>query len=58
MSWTNGDRIVYEKEVVGGDFSSIESFTFDYPASKKDYYAPVVAHLNSTFNTPEINEGH
>ncbi|MCT8977875.1 hypothetical protein N4T77_14845 [Clostridium sp. CX1] len=56
VSWVEGDRIVYEKCVVGN--GSINSFIFKYPVSKKDYYDSVVSHLNSSFNTPGINDYH
>lgn len=56
VSWVEGDKIVYEKRVIGSGSSN--TFIIKYPISKKDYYDPIISHLNSTFNTPGIGEGH
>jgi serine/threonine-protein kinase len=54
VSWADGDSIFYEKDVIGA--GSINSFTFKYPAAQKDYYSPIVSHLDSSFKTPFIDD--
>lgn len=55
-SWAEGDRIVYEKCIVGS--GSINTFVIEYPVNQKEIYDPVVEHLNASFKTPSINESH
>lgn len=55
-SWTSGDTVSYEKNVVGK--GSINTFVFSYPASQKDFYAPVIEHLNESFQTPGTDAFH
>ncbi|MGV8983893.1 hypothetical protein [Clostridium sp.] len=56
VSWLEGDKIVYEKRVVGN--GSINTFIIKYPSNQNDYYSPIISHLNSTFDTPQIDTGH
>lgn len=56
VSWLEGDKIVYEKRVVGS--GSINTFIIKYPSIQNDYYSPIISHLNSTFDTPQIDTGH
>lgn len=56
VSWTEGDRIVYEKCVVGS--GSENTFVIKYPSSQKEIYSPLVDHLYSTFKTPSVSESH
>lgn len=55
-SWIEGDRIVYHKSVVGSGSSN--TFTFEYPVSKKEYYDPIVTRINSSFKTPGVSSSH
>ena len=36
VSWTEGNKIVYEKRVVGS--GSVNTFVLKYPLNKKNYY--------------------
>lgn len=56
VTWVEGDKIVYEKRVIGSGSSN--TFIIKYSISNKDYYDSIISHLNSTFNTPGIGEGH
>jgi len=55
-SWVDGNNIVYQKTVVGS--GSEDTFIIKYPISQKEYYDPIVSHLNSSFKTPAINLSH
>ncbi|MBL4934272.1 DUF5050 domain-containing protein [Clostridium sp. YIM B02515] len=56
VSWIEGDKIVYQKTVVGN--GSINTFIIKYPLSQKDSYNSIVSHVNSTFKTPGIDSAH
>lgn len=56
LSWTEGNKIVYEKEVVGT--GSMNTFILEYPINQKDMYAPIVERLNKSFKTPSLGEAH
>ena len=56
VSWMEGDKIVYEKGVVGKGSSN--SFVIKYPLTQKKAYDSIVSHLNSTFKTPSIVLNH
>jgi len=56
VSWMEGDKIVYEKGVVGKGSSN--SFVIKYPLTQKKAYDSIVSHLNSTFKTPLIATNH
>lgn len=56
LSWVEGNKIVYAKYVVGP--GSINTYVFEYPASKKDSYQEVMSKLNSSFKTPSIHQMH
>lgn len=53
VSWGDGDKIVYEKEVVGRKV--INRFIIKYPLSEKKKYDTIITHLNSSFKTPAID---
>ena len=56
VSWIDGDKIVYEKEVVGK--GSINTFIIKYPLAQKSSYDSIISQLNSTFKTPSIDTSH
>jgi tetratricopeptide (TPR) repeat protein len=56
VSWLEGDKIVYEKSVVGS--GSMNTFIIKYPSKQKDYYNSIVSQLNSSFKTPGIELAH
>jgi len=56
VSWIEGDKIVYEKMVVGS--GSNNTFVIKYPSSQKEIYDEIITHLNSSFKTPSIDTGH
>lgn len=55
-SWTEGEDILYTKEVVGT--GSVNTFIIKYPILKKEYYDPVISRLLGSFKTPGISEAH
>lgn len=56
VSWIEGDKIVYQKSIVGK--GSTNTFIFKYPSNKKSYYDSIIEHLIFSFKTPEINSAH
>lgn len=56
LSWIEGNKIVYEKQVVGT--GSINTFVIKYPLNQNKYYDPIVAHLDASFKTPGIKDCH
>lgn len=56
VSWIEGDNILYEKVIVGT--GSMNTLLIKYPTSQKDYFNPIVSHLEDTFKTPGIGSAH
>lgn len=56
LSWTEGDRIGYQKTVVGS--KSVNEFTLEYPSARKAAFDPVIRHILGSFQTPEIDRFH
>jgi hypothetical protein len=56
VSWTEGDKIYYQKSIVGA--GSIDTFLIKYPIKLKDAYDSIVTHLNLSFKTPLIDISH
>ena len=56
ISYTEGDKVVYQKTVVGK--GSMDTFVFKYPINQKDKYSKVVEELNKSFKTYALDEGH
>ncbi|MBX4271864.1 hypothetical protein [Clostridium estertheticum] len=56
ISYTEGDKVVYQKTVVGK--GSMDTFILKYPINQNDKYSKVVEELNKSFKTPSIDECH
>lgn len=56
VSWTSGDKITYERGVVGK--RSINEYTLTYPASRKSEFDSIIETINKSFKTPGIDEYH
>jgi hypothetical protein len=56
LSWIEGNKIVYERCVVGS--GSENSIYFKYPVKQKAYYSGILSHIIASFKTPGIEESH
>ena len=56
ISYVEGDKIIYQKKVVGK--GSINTFIFKFPANEKDKYTKVVEKLEKSFKAPSTNISH
>lgn len=56
VSWIEGDKIAYQKSVVGN--GSINTFIIKYPSNQNDYYSSIISQLNSSLKTPAIESVH
>jgi len=56
ISYIEGDKIVYQKKVVGK--SSTNTFIFKFPSNEKDKYTKVVDTLEKSFKTSSTDKSH
>ncbi|MCB2294432.1 hypothetical protein LGK95_13025 [Clostridium algoriphilum] len=56
ISYIEGDKIIYQKKVVGK--GSINTFIFKFPTNEKDKYTKVVDKLESSFKAPSTDKSH
>ncbi len=56
ISYIEGDKIVYQKKVVGK--GSINTFIFKFPTNEKDKYTKVVDKLEKSFKAPSTDKSH
>lgn len=56
ISYIEGDKIIYQKKVVGK--SSIDTFIFKFPANQKDQYTKVVSIIEKSFRAPSTDKSH
>jgi hypothetical protein len=56
VSWTDGNTIGYEKDIVGS--GSINTFYIKYPVSRKAEFDPIIEHIGQSFKTPDIDNSH
>jgi len=56
ISYIEGDKIVYQKKVVGK--SSTNTFIFKFPSNEKDKYTTVVDTLEKSFKTSSTDKSH
>jgi len=56
ISYIEGDKIIYQKKVVGK--GSTNTFIFKFPANEKDKYTKVVNTLEKSFKTSSTDKNH
>lgn len=56
ISWQDGDRIFYQKTVIGT--GSINGFVISYPFSQNKTFDPIITELSSNFKTPLTDSAH
>ena len=56
ISYIEGDKIIYQKKVVGK--GSTNTFIFKFPANEKDKYTNVVSALEKSFKTSSTDKAH
>ena len=53
VSWLEGDKIVYQKSIVGA--GTIYTFVIKYPNNQKEKYDTIINHLTETFKTDKLD---
>ena len=56
VSYIEGDKIIYQKKVVGK--GSINTFIFKFPANQKDEYTQVVGVIEKSFKAYSTDKAH
>lgn len=56
ISYVEGDKIIYQKKVVGK--GSIDTFIFKFPANEKNKYANVVEMIEKSFKASSTDKAH
>lgn len=56
ISYIEGDKIIYQKKVVGK--GSIDTFIFKFPSNQKAEYTKVVGMIEKSFKAPSTNKAH
>ncbi len=56
VTWTDGDKLGYTKEFVGG--ASENAFTFTFPVEQRPLYDSVVTRIERSFRSGDIDSSH